>query len=66
MGYECTIIFDNPKEVPDDIIRQVFDLVGQDKPFGKIGNILYDVHPERRDEWGQFENRNMIEFLLQE
>lgn len=66
MGYECVLVFDNPKDVPEDIIKQVFTKVADGKTYGKVGTILYNVRPEVTNDFGCPVERGMIEFLSYE
>lgn len=65
MGYECLIIFNHPKDVPDNIIETIFEKVSKGETVGKIGTILYDVHPESSGSFECTSERDKIEFLLQ-
>jgi hypothetical protein len=65
MGYECLIIFDHPHDVPSDIIDTIFDKVSKGETFGKIGTILYSVHPESGGSFECTSERDKIGFLLQ-
>jgi hypothetical protein len=46
MWFECKLVFEKPKEVPEDIIKTIFTNVAEGKTFGKIGDIYYSVGPE--------------------
>jgi hypothetical protein len=62
MGFECLLIFDNPKDVPEDIIKTVFGNVASGKTSGKIGDVLYTVRPEYVNEFGCPVERGILEF----
>ena len=65
MGYECLIIFNHPKDVPDNIITTIFDKVSKGETVGKVGEVLYNVHPEQKSTFEHTSERDIIGFLLQ-
>jgi hypothetical protein len=62
MWFECTLVFEKPKEVPEDIIKTVFTNVADGKTSGKIGDIYYRVGPEHINEFGCPVERGIIDF----
>ena len=66
MWFECKLVFEKPKEVPEDIIKTIFTNVSEGKTFGKIGDIYYSVGPEETNEFGCPTERGIIEFMGQE
>ena len=63
MGFECMLVFDNPHDVPEDIIKTVFEKVSTGETCGKVGKVLYNVRPEVTNEFGCPVERGMIEFF---
>jgi len=59
-----TLVFDDPRKVPHDIISQIFANIAEGKTLGKIGDTLYSAHPETPS-WEDAGERARIEFCLQ-
>lgn len=65
MWFECTLVFEKPKEVPENIMSMVYENVANGKTCGKIGDVYFHVGPEKVNEFGCPLERGMIDFLGQ-